>query len=176
MRFFRKVSQGVSFSASPKQPQSSTGMTVALRKVKHRKEGHRRQRKDRDQADADLEEQHAAHHQLGSAQPDREGHRGRFEPLQSVDREVLVHLQGRAPRVHDLRETRENEGCRKNDPAEIGQQFEDSVLSHRVDRVGRTGASAAPILSKIASGEAMVPVSSLQSMTRSCGSEAAASR
>ena len=33
MRFFRKVSQGVSFSASPKQPQSSTGMTVALRKV-----------------------------------------------------------------------------------------------------------------------------------------------
>ena len=32
-RFLKNVCHGVSFSASPKQPQSSTGRTVALRKV-----------------------------------------------------------------------------------------------------------------------------------------------
>ena len=31
--FFAKVSHGESFSASPKQPQSSTGMSVALNRV-----------------------------------------------------------------------------------------------------------------------------------------------
>jgi hypothetical protein len=33
-RFLKKVSHGESFSASPKQPQSSTGIHVALRKVR----------------------------------------------------------------------------------------------------------------------------------------------
>ena len=138
-----------------------------------REENHRQHGEDRDQPDADLEQQHAAHHQLRAAQPDRKCHRRRLEVVESVDRKVFVDLQRRAPRVDHLRETRNDERAGEDQPADVGHDLENPGLSHRASSIG---ASTARIFSKLCSGESIAPDGSLQSTTRSESSFAAAVR
>ena len=138
-----------------------------------REENHRQHGEDRNQPDTDLEQQHAAHHQLRAAQPDRKGHRRRLEVVESVDRKVFVDLQRRAPRVDHLRETRNDERAGEDQPADVGHDLENPGLSHRASSIG---ASTARIFSKLCSGESIAPDGSLQSTTRSESSFAAAVR
>ena len=138
-----------------------------------REEDHRNQREDRNQTDADLEQQHAPHHQLGAAQPDREGHRRRLQVLHAVDREVFVDLQRRAPRVDHLREARKDERAGEDQPADVRQNLESPGPPHRASSIG---ASTARILSKIRPGLSIAPFASQQSTTRSESSFAAAAK
>lgn len=65
-------------------------------KGKDRKEKHRHQSEDRHQPDTHLAKQHATHHHLGAAQPDRKDHAGRNQIIEPVNREVFVDLDQRS--------------------------------------------------------------------------------
>ena len=96
------------------------------------KKEHGKHGEDRDQADTYLEEEHTAHHHLGTAQPDRKGHARPLEGFHPVDGKILVDLHGGAPRIDDLREARHDERAGKDQPADIGQQFKGPGLPHRL--------------------------------------------
>ena len=133
----------------------------------------RHQREDRHQPDPHLAQQHAPHHQLGAAEPDRKRHAPRAQELDAVDRQVFVDLQRSAPRVDHLQKARDDERTGQDDTAD-GRRYPKRFVCHAV--YSDNGASAPTILAKIASGVSIAPDASLQSTTSSRSSSRAAAR
>ena len=138
-----------------------------------REEDHRYQREYGYKARADLEHQHETHHEFGSAQPDGEYHAVWQQLLESVYRQILVHLERGAPRVDGLDETRKDEYRTHDDATRMRYVFQ-SARRHAYPIIYRfTMLSIRP---KISSGGAMRSPARLQSTTCMSASRSAASR
>ena len=129
---------------------------------KHREEYHRCERENRYQTCTHLEQQHKAHHQLGTAQPYREDHTYAAQLLHAVYGEVFVDFQRRTPRIYRLHETREDEYQAHQSAAHMRGYLQ---LAAHLSTRSTYRFTRLRIRAKTSSGEAIASSAVLQSTT-----------